>query len=50
MAWHVRTTLGDAMWRTEAGLPLLLQRPGGGTPSDYAYELKDRFDTLRIGP
>jgi aminoglycoside phosphotransferase (APT) family kinase protein len=50
MAWHVRTTLGDALWRTEAGLPLLLPRPGGGTPSEYVDELKDRFDTLRVGP
>ena len=34
MAVHVRTTLGDALWRSEAGLPLLLPRPGGGTPGD----------------
>ena len=27
MAWHVLTSLGDAMWRTEAGVAL----PGGGT-------------------
>jgi hypothetical protein len=26
MALHVRTTLGDALWRSEAGLPLLLPR------------------------
>jgi aminoglycoside phosphotransferase (APT) family kinase protein len=32
MALHLRTSLGDALWRTEAGLPLLLPRPGGGTP------------------
>jgi aminoglycoside phosphotransferase (APT) family kinase protein len=32
MALHVCTTLGDALWRSEAGLPLLLPRPGGGTP------------------
>jgi hypothetical protein len=32
MALHVRTTLGDALWRSEAGLPLLLARAGGGTP------------------
>jgi aminoglycoside phosphotransferase (APT) family kinase protein len=28
MALHVRTTLGDALWRSEAGLPLLLPAPG----------------------
>jgi aminoglycoside phosphotransferase (APT) family kinase protein len=50
MAWHIRTTLGDALWRNEAGLPLLLPRPGGGTPSDYVDELNDRLDTLRVGP
>lgn len=50
MAWHVRSTLGDALWRTEAGLPLLLQRPGGGAPSDYVDELRDRFGALRIRP
>jgi Phosphotransferase enzyme family len=39
MALHVRTTLGDALWRSEAGLPLLLPRPGGGIPDDYVDEL-----------
>ena len=30
MAWHIRTVLGDALWRTEAGVA----RPGsGGTAS-----------------
>ncbi|MDQ1378413.1 MAG: hypothetical protein QOE15_2586 [Acidimicrobiaceae bacterium] len=27
MAWHILTALGDALWRTEAGVALL----GGGT-------------------
>lgn len=48
MALHVRTTLGDALWRSEAGLPLLLPRPGGGTPDDYVDELVKRFAQLGI--
>jgi aminoglycoside phosphotransferase (APT) family kinase protein len=27
LAWHIRTVLGDALWRSEAGVPL----PDGGT-------------------
>ena len=45
MAWHVRTALGDALWRSEAGLPL----PDGGTPSGYVDQLAARFDALRLG-
>ena len=30
MAWHVRTALGDVVWRTEAGMPLADHR----TPPD----------------
>jgi aminoglycoside phosphotransferase (APT) family kinase protein len=48
MALHLRTSLGDALWRTEAGLPLLLARPGGGTPDDYVDELAARFALLGI--
>ncbi len=48
MALHVRTTLGDALWRSEAGLPLLLPRPGGGTPGDSVDELAARFALLGI--
>ena len=48
MALHLRTTLGDALWRSEAGLPLLLPRPGGGTPDDYVDELAERFALLGI--
>jgi aminoglycoside phosphotransferase (APT) family kinase protein len=48
MALHVRTTLGDALWRAEAGLPLLLPRSGGGTPGDYVDELATRFALLGI--
>jgi aminoglycoside phosphotransferase (APT) family kinase protein len=48
MALHLCTTLGDAMWRSEAGLPLLLPRAGGGTPGDYVDELAARFTLLDI--
>ncbi|MGZ4218080.1 MAG: phosphotransferase family protein [Solirubrobacteraceae bacterium] len=48
MALHVCTTLGDAPWRSEAGLPLLLPRPGGGTPDDYVDELAARLALLSI--
>jgi aminoglycoside phosphotransferase (APT) family kinase protein len=48
MALHVRTTLGDALWRSKADLPLLLSRPGGGTPGDYVDELAARFALLGI--
>lgn len=42
LAWHIRTVLGDALWRSEAGVPL----PFGGTPSAWVAELADRFKTL----
>lgn len=48
MALHLCTTLGDALWRSEAGLPLLLPRPGGGSPADYVDELAARFELLGI--
>ena len=50
MALHVRTALGDALWRTESGLPLLLARPGGGTPADHVQEPSERFALLGIDP
>ena len=50
MAWHVRTALGEALWRSEAALPLLLARPGGGSPVDYVHELRDRFAALGVQP
>jgi aminoglycoside phosphotransferase (APT) family kinase protein len=50
MALHLCTTLGDALWRSEAGLPLLLARPGGGTPDDYVDELGARLAQLGISP
>jgi aminoglycoside phosphotransferase (APT) family kinase protein len=48
MALHVCTTLGDALWRSEAGLPLLLPRGGGGTPAEYVDELAGRLALLGI--
>ena len=49
MAPRVRTTLGDAVWRLQAGpTPAALARPGGGTPSDYVDELTAVFALLDI--
>ena len=43
MAWHIRTVLGDALWRTEANVPL----PGsGGTPSSWVDELQIRLRSV----
>ena len=44
MAWHVLTTLGDALWRTDAGISL----PGGGNAATYVDELSARFASLRL--
>jgi ribosomal-protein-alanine N-acetyltransferase len=44
MAWHVRTVLGDALWRTAAGVPL----PGGGTTEQWIDELAGRFEQLGL--
>jgi hypothetical protein len=43
MAWHVRTVLGDALWRSEAGVTL----PAGGTPSVWVDELGHRLAAFR---
>jgi aminoglycoside phosphotransferase (APT) family kinase protein len=43
MAWHIRTVLGDALWRTEAGVSL----PGsGGTVSSWVNELQGRMRSV----
>ena len=42
MAWHIRTALGDALWRSEAGIPL----PGGGTPSRYVDDIELKLRVL----
>ena len=44
MAWHVRTVLGDALWRTEAKVAL----PGGGTPASWIDELDARMTALDL--
>jgi aminoglycoside phosphotransferase (APT) family kinase protein len=45
MAWHVLTALGDALWRTEAGVEL----PGGGTASSWVDDVAMRLETLDLG-
>jgi aminoglycoside phosphotransferase (APT) family kinase protein len=35
MAWHIRTSLGDALWRAEAGVAM----PAGGTTPDEWFDL-----------
>jgi aminoglycoside phosphotransferase (APT) family kinase protein len=42
MAWHVRTALGDALWRSEADVPL----PASCTPASYVDDLRRKFDQL----
>ena len=39
MAWHIRTVLGDALWRSEAGVAL----PGGVDPSSWGDQLGQRM-------
>lgn len=42
MAWHIRASLGDALWRSEAGVHL----PGGGTPSEWMDAINARMDAF----
>jgi aminoglycoside phosphotransferase (APT) family kinase protein len=42
MAWHIRTALGDALWRSEAGVPL----PGGCTPASYVDDIDRKLEEL----
>ena len=44
MAWHVLTALGDALWRTEAGVAL----PGGGTATTYVDRLSTDLTVLDL--
>ncbi|MFF0338875.1 phosphotransferase family protein [Kribbella sp. NPDC004875] len=44
MAWHLRTALGDALWRSEAGVPL----PDHRTPREWVDDLAGRFAALGI--
>jgi Phosphotransferase enzyme family len=40
LAWHVRTALGDALWRSESGIPLPDRRTPGEWIDDLATRLK----------
>lgn len=42
MAWHLRQTLGDALWRSEAGLPL----PDHRAPGEWVADIAARFRAL----
>jgi aminoglycoside phosphotransferase (APT) family kinase protein len=46
MAWHLRQTLGDVLWRSEAGLSLADRR----TPPQWIEDLAARFGALGIDP
>ncbi|HEY0689857.1 MAG TPA: aminoglycoside phosphotransferase family protein [Kribbella sp.] len=46
MAWHLRTALSDALWRSEAGVPL----PDHRTPPAWVDDLAKRFAALGIDP
>jgi aminoglycoside phosphotransferase (APT) family kinase protein len=46
MAWHIRTVLGDALWRSEGGVAL----PDGGTPPEWVDELRRRLDSVGLSP
>jgi aminoglycoside phosphotransferase (APT) family kinase protein len=46
MAWHLRAALGDALWRSEAGIPL----PDYRTPAAWVDDVSARFSALGIGP
>jgi hypothetical protein len=42
MAWHIRTALGDALWRSEAGVPL----PAACTPASYVDDIGRKLEEL----
>ena len=46
MAWHLRQALGDALWHSEAGIPLNDHR----TPPQWVDDLAARFSALGIDP
>lgn len=46
MAWHLRSALSDALWRSEAGIPL----PDHRTPPEWVEDLSERFAALGIDP
>lgn len=42
LGWHIRTMLGDALWRSEAAVPL----PGGGALDVWVGSLANRMSAL----
>ena len=46
MAWHLRQALGDALWHSQAGIPLNDHR----TPPQWVEDLAARFSALGIDP
>lgn len=46
LAWNVRTHLGDALWRTEAHVPL----PGGGDAATWVDDLARRLHEFGFEP
>jgi len=46
MAWNLRQSLGDALWHSEAGIPLNDHR----TPPEWVDDLAARFSALGIEP
>ena len=46
MAWNLRQALGDALWHSEAGIPLNDHR----TPPQWVDDLAARFSALGIDP
>ena len=46
LAWNVRTHLGDALWRTEAKVPL----PGGGDAATWVDDLERRISSFGFDP
>ena len=46
MAWHLRPALDDALWRSEAGIPLTDHR----TPPQWVDDLAARFSPLGVDP
>lgn len=46
MAWHLRQALGDALWHSEAGIPLNDHR----SPPQWVDDLAARFNELGIAP
>jgi hypothetical protein len=46
MARHLRNALGDALWRSEAGIPLQDHR----TPPEWVEDLSMRLSAFGIDP